>query len=428
MPDPRTLFLLTNVYPLSKGEEFIENEIEHLARSFERVIIVATQTLPGDIITRPVPGNVEVVTAGKPRPSGRAMIPSVLAGLRRLPASVVTQGSLRHPSAIAVDALFEQRSRESADELLAKLPGLRLQPGTHAVIYSFWFHTTARAAMILAGDLRARGVVVDRLVSRAHGYDLYENRNQFGHLPERRLLLDAFDAVRPVSDQGTRALTKAWPQYADEVSTCHLGTVDPGRFADCAREPFHIISCAFLIPVKRMNRMPAVLAELRSRGIDARWTHLGDGPDDQMDELRQAIHAAGVDEFTHLMGHIPNADIIETECSLNPSCLVNLSESEGLPVSMMESASLGIPIVATDVGGVSEIVHDGQDGRLIPADFTDDQAADALQWLAELPADRYAEICRASRQTWQTDFDQAVVYPRFCSEVLGAVSSSSVTT
>ncbi|MEE8868833.1 MAG: glycosyltransferase [Acidipropionibacterium acidipropionici] len=422
MPDPRTLFLLTNVYPLSKGEEFIENEIEHLSRSFHRVIIVATQTLPGDVITRPVPDNVEVVTAGKPRPSGRAMAPGIAAGLRKLPLAVLSQDTLRHPSAIAVDALFEQRARASADELLGKLPALNMRPGSHVVIYSFWFHTAARVGMLLAGDLRARGVVVDKLVSRAHGYDLYENRNRFGHLPERRLLLDAYDAVRPVSDQGTRALHTTWPRYAGEVSTCHLGTVDPGRQADCSREPFHIISCAFLIPVKQMTRMPGVLAELRSRGVDARWTHLGGGPDTEVDALRQAVHAAGVDEFTSLLGHIPNADVVDTECGLRPSCLINLSASEGLPVSMMEATSLGIPIIGTDVGGVSEIVTDTVNGRLIAPDFTDSQAADALGWLAGLPDDDYRDVCRASRRIWQSDYDQAVVYPRFCAEVLGSSS------
>lgn len=420
MPDPRTLFLLTNVYPFAKGEEFIENEIEHLARRFSRVIIVATQTLPGDVITRPVPDNVEVLTAGKPRPSGRAMIPSVAAGLRKLPLAVFSQDTLRHPSAIAVDALFEQRSRASADELLGKLPALNMRPGSHVVIYSFWFHTAARVGMLLAGDLRARGVVVDKLVSRAHGYDLYENRNRFGHLPERRLLLDAYDAVRPVSDQGTRALHTTWPRYAGEVSTCHLGTVDPGRQADCSREPFHIISCAFLIPVKQMTRMPGVLAELRSRGVDARWTHLGGGPD--MPAVRAAAQEHGVTENVDLRGYVPNTDVIDLERELRPSCLINLSASEGLPVSMMEATSLGIPIIGTDVGGVSEIVTDTVNGRLIAPDFTDSQAADALGWLAGLPDDDYRDVCRASRRIWQSDYDQAVVYPRFCAEVLGSSS------
>ncbi|AXE39993.1 N-acetyl-alpha-D-glucosaminyl L-malate synthase [Acidipropionibacterium virtanenii] len=411
------LFLLTNSYPLAKGEEFIENEIDELAARFQRVIVVATQTRPGDVVTRPVPGNVEVITAGGPRPTGRAALLSALRGLVRLPRNSWSRDLLSPPRRLGLEAMFEDHARTTEAELLAELPSLRLRPDSHAVVYSYWFLDAARVAMLLADDLRARGVMVDRLVSRAHGYDLYPERSPLGHLPERRLLLETFDAVCPVSEQGRRSLVAEWPQYAAKVRTHHLGTPDPGQPAACSREPFHIVSCASLLPVKRMTRMPEILAELRGRGIDARWTHIGAGP--QTAAVEEAARNAGVSGQVGLLGHVGHDEILGTERDLHPSCLINLSSSEGVPVSMMEAASLGIPIIGTDVGGVPEIITDSVNGRLIPVDFTDIQAADALQWLAELPADTYQQVCRASRLTWQSDYDQAVVGPRFCAEALG---------
>ncbi len=412
------LFLLTNSYPLAKGEEFIENEIDELAARFQRVIVVATQTRPGDVVTRPVPGNVEIVTAGGPRPTGRAALLSALRGLVRLPRNSWSRDLLSPPRRLGLEAMFEDHARTTEAELLAELPALRLRPGSHAVVYSYWFLDTARVAMLLAADLRARGVVVDRLVSRAHGYDLYPERSPLGHLPERRVLLEGFDAICPVSEQGRRAMLSDWPQYAEKLHTHHLGTVDPGEPAACSREPFHIVSCASLLPVKRMTRMPEILAELRGRGIDARWTHIGAGP--QMTAVEEAARNAGVSGQVGLLGHVGHDEILGKERDLHPSCLINLSSSEGVPVSMMEAASLGIPIIGTDVGGVSEIVTDCVNGRLIAPDFTDSQAADALGWLAGLPDDDYRDVCRASRRIWQSNYDQAVVYPRFCTEVLGA--------
>lgn len=418
MPDATTLFLLTTDYPLATGEEFIENEIGHLSRRFDRIVVVATQTRPGDTVTRQVPSNVEVLTAGHVRPSGAAMLPMIGSGLRHLPRGAVDRRSLRDPRVLALDALFEGRARDAADELLAQLPGLRLEPGSHAVVYSFWFHVTARVAMLLAEDLRARGVVVDRLVSRAHRYDLYESEAPYGHIPERRLLLEAFDEVCPVSEQGARALLEPWPQYEAKVHTRHLGTVDPGETVHCSREPFRIVSCSRLADVKRMDRMPVILAGLRSRGIDATWIHMGDGPG--MPAVKQAVRDAGMQSHVELRGHVPNAGIIPAERELRPACLINLSASEGLPVSMMEAGSLGIPVVATDVGGVSEIVHDKVNGRLIPAEFSGDEAIDALAWLAGLSPEAYDGVCRSARSGWESGFDQAVVYPAFCEEVLGA--------
>ena len=54
---PSVVFLLTNVFPYAKGEEFLENEIGHLAAGFDRVVIVATQTPPDATQTRQVPDN-----------------------------------------------------------------------------------------------------------------------------------------------------------------------------------------------------------------------------------------------------------------------------------------------------------------------------------------------------------------------------------
>lgn len=423
MPASTTLFLLTNSYPFGRGEEFIENEIAHLSRAFDRVVVVAIQTRPADVITRTVPGNVTVLRAGGPRPSGRDALPPMLHGLPHLPRASFTRQSLRHPRLLALDAMFEQHCRATADKLLALLPGLRLEPGSHAVVYSYWFLDTARVATLLANDLETRGVVVDRVVSRAHGYDLYEERRADKHLPERLPLLKALTAVCPVSDQGTDKLRGQWPSQAGKVRTHHLGTVDPGGCARCAQSPFRILSCSFLNPVKRVDRMPAILAGLRARGIDAVWTHLGDGP--ELDAVRRAVEAAGVGEHVDLRGHVANNELLAAERALAPSCFLNLSSSEGLPVSMMEAGSLGIPVVATDVGGVSEIVHDKVNGRLIPAEFSGDQAIDALAWLAGLSPDAYDDVCRSARSGWERGFDQAVVYPAFCSEVLGATPSSS---
>ena len=415
---PSTLFLVTNSYPLGTGEDFIENEIGDLAERFGRVVVVAVQTRPGDVITRPVPGNVEVIRAGGPRPAGRAALLAAARGLAHLPRGSWNRDTLRDPRRLGLEAMFEEHARDTEADLLAQLPALGLRPGSHAVVYSYWFLDTARVAMLLAADLRARGVVVDRLVSRAHGYDLYPERAPYGHLPQRERLVAAFDAVCPVSEQGTRTLRSGWPGYAGKIGTHHLGTADPGVTADCSREPFHIVSCAYLVPVKRMTRMPGVLAELRGRGVDARWTHLGGGP--QTEAVREAAASAGVRDAVELRGDVPHEQILQIERGLRPSCLINLSASEGLPVSMMEATSLGIPIIGTDVGGVSEIVTDTVNGRLIAPDFTDSQAADALGWLAGLPDDDYRDVCRASRRIWQTDYDQAVVYPRFCAEALGA--------
>lgn len=415
-PGAPVLFLLTNVYPLATGEEFIENEIEYLSASFDRVIVIPTQARPGDTVTRRVPDNVEIVRVGGPRPTGWSAYVAAVRGLTCMPRGGVATADLTAPKRLAMDGLFEDRARRAADELLAVLPSLRLVPGSHAVVYSFWLHTTARIGMILTRDLASRGVTVDRFVSRAHRYDLYPEFAANNHIPERRLLLSSLQEVCPVSEHGSAQLRNEWPEFAGKIHTRHLGTADPGALAQCSREPFHILTCSHLVPVKRMNRMPAVLAGLRERGVDATWTHLGDGPG--MDALRSAVASAGVGDRVNLHGHVDNSALVTTERELKPSVFVNLSASEGLPVSMMEVASLGIPIVATNVGGVGEIVT-STNGHLLSANPSDSEVVEALARLVTMPEDEYRQTCRESRRIWEDHFDESSVYPKFCREVLG---------
>ena len=79
-----------------------------------------------------------------------------------------------------------------------------------------------------------------------------------------------------------------------------------------------------------MIRMPAILARVRASGIDARWTHLGDGP--QMDTLREEVTVHRVTDAVTLLGHVDNTQVMATQRDLKPSVFVNLSSSEG-PVS-----------------------------------------------------------------------------------------------
>ena len=412
-----TLILLTNTYPLSRGEEFLENEIDHVGRAFDRVVIIPIQAGPNDVQTRAIPGNAQVMHIARTSHRDLNRLLTTARGLLRLPPTGVDWAEARHqPRLLVSDAHFEGRAQAALDGILAKLPSLRLTPESHVTIYSFWLHITARTATLLADQLRAQGVTMDRVISRAHRYDLYPSASPRHHIPERRLLLQSLDGICPVSEQGTRELRTTWPQYAGKIHTRYLGTSDPGPTAHCRRDPFTIVSCAHLVPVKRMIRMPAILARVRASGIDAHWTHLGDGP--QMDTLREEVTVHRVTDAVTLLGHVDNTQVMATQRDLKPSVFVNLSSSEGLPVSMMEVASLGIPIIATGVGGVGEIVS-SDNGHLLPAEFTDAQASDALVQLARLSEDEYQHVCQASRQVWEAKFRASVVYPEFCREVLG---------
>jgi glycosyltransferase involved in cell wall biosynthesis len=95
---------------------------------------------------------------------------------------------------------------------------------------------------------------------------------------------------------------------------------------------------------------------LATRDIDAQLVIVGDGPYRRTLELMNG-HA----EFK---GELP-IDGVMKELS-ESDIFVNPSYSEGLPTSVVEAASVGLPIISTDVGGTNEIIQDGVTGILIP--------------------------------------------------------------
>ncbi|NLE98604.1 MAG: glycosyltransferase [Propionibacterium sp.] len=197
----------------------------------------------------------------------------------------------------------------------------------------------------------------------------------------------------------------------------YLGTNDHGLgVAPSSREPLRIVTCSNVVPVKRLDRLTGALATITDLPIH--WTHFGDGP--LMDRMRARVAELPVNIQTDIRGEISNDGVLAEYARTPFHVLINVSESEGIPVSMMEANSFGIPIIGTDVGGVGEIVETGVNGILLPQLPTPEEIAKAIRAVARLDDDSYASLRRGAREVWETKFDATTNYPRFVSELLSS--------
>ncbi len=109
-----------------------------------------------------------------------------------------------------------------------------------------------------------------------------------------------------------------------------------------------IVSFSNVIPLKRVELIFEVLNGLVNHEI--RWVHFGDGQN--LPELEQKI---ALEKKSHLTvefrGRVSNEEVLDFYKQEGPYFFINLSTSEGIPVSIMEAFSVGIPVVATAVGG-----------------------------------------------------------------------------
>lgn len=410
------LVMLTKVYPFDKGEEFIEDEIPVLAQAFSQVIVIATSAADNAVATRTVPGNVTVhrIAASTVRKQIPAATARLLFSRSRHGFVGNDERKAAHisPKAWAFLLYFTAKSEQVFEACRRILLPYHLELCDGVTFYAYWFYDVAVAASQLKKYCTAKSC---KAICRAHRYDLYKERQPSGYLPLRLYLLKNLDAVYPCSQNGTQYILKNWSGFENKIHTAYLGTKDYGLGPVPQDDTFHIVSCCHISPVKRVELLAKALSLLQDSGLKLKWTHIGGG--DGLETLRSyaAEHLAFMD--ADLRGPLPNEELMQFYRSSSVNVFVNTSSSEGLPVSIMEAASFGIPAIATNVGGTSELVRSKETGWLLPEDLTPQMLACAIREAADQSAEAVCMMRGNCRSLWEQNFSAAKNFAAFAKEI-----------
>ena len=410
------LLLLTKNFPFGKGEEFIEVEIEMLAKSFEKVIVIATSTEDNPVQTRAVPKNVSVdnICASKVKHNMAGAIARQFPfrgykGYAGKDEHRAVKGSLKKKLYLSY---FIAKSEIVYDEIVKILPKYSLEGYDGITFYSYWFYDIALAAVRLKKYWSSNAKLA---ITRAHRYDLYAYRNSLNYLPLRYYILKNIDKVYPCSQNGTDYLTDLYPEYRNKIETAHLGTRDFGVGKYNKTDVYHIVSCCHLTAIKRIDLLAEALSKLNGSGFKLKWTHFGGG--DNLNELKNYAKTNLSFMECNFPGEIQNADLLKYYKNNQVDLFINTSSSEGLPVSIMEACSFGIPSIATDVGGTKEIVIDGKTGFLIDADFSTDKLAELIKSTLLLPYEKMQEIRNNCRSVYLENYCANNNFAKFAEEI-----------
>jgi glycosyltransferase involved in cell wall biosynthesis len=250
--------------------------------------------------------------------------------------------------------------------------------------------TVGRVAALLAGSRRPPIVV-----HTFHGHVL---RGYFGPLRSFFFrLLERWLAA------GTTALVAVSPQVRDDLVSLGVarrdrfvvvrlgieldqrvapeqdGRSESRRYLGIPGDRFAVGWIGRMTAVKRTDDVLVAFKRLRDEGIEAVLCMVGDGPD--RPQLEQRAHELGVIRETLFLGY--QRDVAPLYSAFD--ALVLPSSNEGTPVSAIEALAAGKPVVATRVGGVPDVVRDGEDGFLVDTGDTEG-LADRLAQLARDPA------------------------------------------
>ena len=167
-----------------------------------------------------------------------------------------------------------------------------------------------------------------------------------------------------------------------------------------------VVSCSNLIPIKRVELLARVLAGLTT---PFEWTHFGDGP--SHGAVEKCVREFPKHGRARLAGTRPNSEVLLFFRENPVDVFVNLSESEGVPVSIMEALAHGVPTVATDVGGTKEIVDDCC-GKIIPRDFSSSLLESILRDISDRPSE-WAERRVGATRRWSERCNAETNYAEF---------------
>lgn len=210
-------------------------------------------------------------------------------------------------------------------------------------------------------------------------------------------LAERGDLFLAISDSYNRRKLVEFGFDKNRIVTHRIG-VAVGAIPFAIREPagaeFRILTVARLDPEKGLDYGIRAVAELIGKNPGRRITYriIGDGV------RREALHALiaelGLANHVSLLGPKPTKAVIEHMLDSHAFLLPSLAE--GTPTVLLEAQATGLPVIATDVGGVRDIVRDGVAGFVVPA--RDVWALVArLQHLLDSP-ESWARLGEAGRQ------------------------------
>jgi glycosyltransferase involved in cell wall biosynthesis len=234
-----------------------------------------------------------------------------------------------------------------------------------------------------AGILGRTAAVLTRVPIRiftAHGWAFaaHEGVARLIYLWADRLMRRATTATVCVAESERAAGLRARTCTRDRTVVIHNGVAldGPRRAPGSRRSPAVVLSVSRLRPPKDATTLVRAIARLERGAVRLRIA--GDGPDRAA--LVAEIERLGVGDAVELLGE--RSDVAELLASSD--AFVLSSRSEGLPMSVLEAMAAAVPVVATAVGGVPELVRDGETGMLVAAG--DDAAlAAALERLVRDP-------------------------------------------
>ncbi|MFZ4785382.1 MAG: glycosyltransferase [Flavobacteriales bacterium] len=411
----KNICVLTKTYPFGVLESYLNNEIPILSAQFDHVFIYAVDDYKGEQLNPIIAQypNVHILLLNKKIP--------VFGFLHKVKRTLWSRWQWLVEMVKGRDGKNHWINRSLCfsymgicyDKAHTLSDALKQQGVDQILFYNYWLHRGSIISSVVKNKLMKGSVVV----SRAHSSDLYHRdwntyiqEKKAPFMPFERFKVKNSDFIFPISNHGRKHLERVFQLDESKQKVARLGVIDQGALAPIPTEElFTLVTCSWVTENKRVIHIPEILSKLSD--LHVRWIHLGPYEGEEGQRLIDEIQRRGLQDKIELTGHLPNGAIFDFYRNQPVGVILNLSKAEGIPVSLMEAISFGIPGIVTRTIGNPEIIDDSC-GKVIDLDFSTQEVADAIREMINNKA-HYLELRKGARTMFERHYNAVDNYNAF---------------
>ncbi len=383
-------------------EQFIENEASYLSKGFDKVYV-----FPANIkdTQREYPSNFEIVDLNKLSNFSKINI------LKAIPFALITilvELYYAKHKIIYFKCFLKKLKLSINAKITSKTLNLWFNKNNfdtkNTIAYSYWtmhwmhvLHYTKKQFPNL------------KVISRAHT-EMYEEIFDYLYADFNYTKYNASNEIYCISENAASCIKRDYPIIKDRIKVAYLGTFDKGFKENLQNNIFTILTCSTIHPRKQIHIIVEILSHI---DFEIKWIHFGSGEGEYLDNLNKSISLLNKNVTVELKGYTKNQLILDYYLNHKIDLFLNISTAEGLPVSLMEAASFGIPLLGTNIFGTPEVVGYTK-GMLIDLEFNPKDVALLIKkyYLSDSKIDR-----KEIRELWNKRFNAEKNYTSFINQI-----------
>lgn len=399
----KKMYILTNGFPYGKGEKtFILPEVEKLSSIYELTIIAFGTNDDFDSNTKTeLKENIKIVKINKQEKVGFLFRFFILIKIFFSECFLIELIEIiKKKNGLIKDLKqslsFQIRSWYMKKQMISFLPNLKHEK---CIVYSYW-NTCYTLAAIYLKKMNANM----KVVTRTHRYDLYNDACINKRQSCKKYVDKYIDRVLFISEYAKKYYLSNFSYRNDDYKYCviYLGTNTNKLNKAVNSGTFHLLSCSNIVGVKRIDRIIDALYLIDDIKID--WKHIGSGNDEEKikNYAKRKLNSKKNIEYSFL-GYMEPLKVEKFYQENDIVCFINVSKSEGLPVSIMEALSCGIPIIMPNLESMQEIYNDN--GVLLSREANPSEIKAAIEKIYNLSKSDYIKMKEKSIDLFRKRFD-----------------------